>query len=207
MLNEYLISLILESIGMPAEIIAGILALYQQGLIKLCISALTVCITMVCISLRRSFIEQSGMAARHEPVAVAASGLILYGVCISLMLIFILSVIGFPVSILVFFIMSFFIFIGIAALSVMLGNFFAGRLNKVMYIYQSAFAGAIIIEIIKYIPYIDWMFQYLILPVFALGAVATGFSNGYLKKRFYPMFPECKPYSKRANIRSRILKK
>ena len=146
------------------------------------------------------------MAARLEPFAVITSGLILYGVFISLMLVFILSVIGFLVSILVFFIMSFFIFIGIAALSVMLGNFFADKCNKIMYIYQSALVGAIIIEIFKYIPYIDWMYQYLILPVFALGAVAVGFSNGYLKKRFYPLPPEYKPHSERANIRKIILK-
>ena len=191
---------------MPVEIAAGILALYQQGLLRLCMSALTICITMICISLRKSFIEQSYMAMRHELLAVAASGLIMYGVSIALMLVFILSVVGFPVAMLVLFIMSIFMFFGIAASSVMLGNFFAQRYKKDINIYQSALIGAIIIELFNYIPYIDWIFQYLILPVFALGVTSVGFSNGYLKKKLYQMPSEHTPYSQRDNIREIILK-
>jgi len=182
-----MISLILELIGMPPEITGGILALYRQGLLKLGVSGLTVFITMICISVKRSFIEQSGMAVMKEPLAVTAIGIAIYGVCIALMLVFVLSIVGFPIAVLIFFIMNIFIFIGYAALSVMLGTIFADKINKNMYIYQYTVIGAIIIEVFKFIPYIGWLIQYLILPILALGAIAIGFSNGYLKKRFYPI--------------------
>ena len=207
MLNEYLIAIILELLGMPAEIAAGILALYRQGLLSLCMSVLAVCITMVCIGIRRSFIEQSGMAVRLEPLIVVTSGLVLYGISIALMLVFTLSIVGFPIAALAFFVMSIFIFIGHAALSVMLGEFFVDKLNKTMNFYQSAFFGAVSVEIFKYIPYnIGWLYQYFILPVFALGAVAAGISNGYLRKKFYAVTPERKPDSKRREIREMLLK-
>jgi hypothetical protein len=48
------------------------------------------------------------------------------------------------------------------------------------------------------------VYQYLLLPVFSLGAVAVGFTNGFLKKKFYPVPQDYMPERKQADVR-RIL--
>jgi hypothetical protein len=139
------------------------------------------------------------MAVRHEPVAVAAGGIAAYGLSVALMLVFVLSVVGFPVAAVIFCVMSFFIFAGQASLGVMLGRFFAEKLHRKADIYNSAFIGAAAIEGVKYLPYIGWPFQYIAVPVLALGAVTAGVSNGYIKKRFYYLPPEIKSEIKTTN--------
>jgi hypothetical protein len=121
--------------------------------------------------------------------------------------VFAFSVVGFPVAVFIFFIMSAFILVGHASLGIMLSGLLAdSRINKTNYLnqyfYQLVFFCVFTIEIFKYIPYnIGWVYQYLILPVFELVAAAAGFSNGFLKKKFYPVPPDCEPGRKQTDIR------
>jgi hypothetical protein len=49
--------------------------------------------------------------------------------------------------------------------------------------------GAVIIEGLRYTPFIGWGFSYIFFPIFALGTVYTAFINAFFQKRFYePIF-------------------
>lgn len=206
MLTEYLLNLILDMLNMPAEVSAGILALYQNGLFDIIMSVAAVCVTMLCIGVKRSFFEQAGLALMREPVSVTAGGILWYGLGIALMLIFFISVVGFPVAVLVFFVIFVLIFIGQAALSVMFGEIFADKFNRVLGNYQAALVGALIIELFDYLPYVGWLFRFLIWPVLALGVLSAGISNGYVKNIFYPPLRVQNLPPGREGIRDIILK-
>lgn len=141
-------------------------------------------IFLIIFSGRKSFFEQGSMTIVHEPLRVLRNGLLAYFICIALIFMFLISVVGFPIAVLILLLLYIFILLGEISLSIVIGYFILPRPNKTLS-YANMMVGAIIISIVGYIPFVGVVAKYVLLPLLCLGMLSCCIMNGFIKKVFF----------------------
>ncbi len=157
---------------------------------KVLLSCFIIIASFIILPVKKSFFEQCAGAVMFEPIQVLKSGLIFYFILVSLAVVFALSIIGFPITIIMLLLIIIFSVVGEVSLSIVCGHYICDKLSIKTNSYYSLLAGVIFIELLKFTPYLDWLLCYMFIPIFALGAFSAGLINGFIKKSFYEL-----PYS------------
>lgn len=143
------------------------------------------CICLIILGLKKGFFHQGSMVILYDPVDTLRFGLISYFALTGIILIFLLSIVGFAISIIVCLLGFILILFGQASLNMTLGDFITNQLNIRAKDYQNALIGGLIIEIISFLPLIGIMFSYIFMPILCLGILSTNIINGLIRKRYY----------------------
>ncbi len=152
---------------------------------KIIISLLQILLAFFYLSIKKSFFIQGSKTMLNQPVKVLASGILMYGGAIALIVVFMASVIAFPIAGVIFLMMILSISLAETAFSIMISELLADKVNMSLNIYESVLIGTFGVECIKYIPYGGWVFEFICLPIIALGIFYTTLVNAFVYKTFY----------------------
>ena len=159
----------------------GIPMPFRQGMLSL----LAFVLCLFCLPVRKSFFEQCSAAGLYEPIAILKNGLTFYGALMGLAAIFMLSVVGYIVAAMFIIIIIALTVLGQVSLGVLLGSFIVPALKLKKHTGTNFVVGFVVIEILKFIPYVRWVVYAFVLPVLCIGLVSTGVLNGFIKKKYY----------------------
>lgn len=142
-------------------------------------------IGVIFITFFKKGIEQGAMSIVKSPFSVIKTGNILYFMIFSVVFIFIISVIGIPIALLIFLITILFLFWGNLCLSVYLGYNICQYLKSKKNIYIYFLIGSIVKVSCKVLYAFGLAFVLYIFPVFSLGIVCVTFYNKFILKMSY----------------------
>jgi hypothetical protein len=158
-------------------------------LFSLFCSLVSVTLLFLAVPMRKSFFEQGAMALGREPRATLRLGLVAYGAAVSLCAVFMYSVVGFPVALLLLAALAGVALGGQAALAIGLGFFLlrrrGARAGKPANTYANLLLGLVLIEICKNLPYAGGAVCFFLLPAAALGVMGRAALNALVYKKFY----------------------
>ena len=165
---------------------------------QILLAIISVIIAMLLFLMKKSFMFQGSILLEKEPVHVIRNGIVVYSILIGFIILFALSVILIPLSLVLLMLIGFLIILGEVSLSLFLGYVLTYSLSrpepedregKAMvkgfppFVYL--LIGVCIIETVKIIPVIGWVMGYVLLPVVTIGLGATAILNGFVFKVFY----------------------
>ena len=154
---------------------------------------LTLLICLALLPVKRSFFEQAAAGLLHKPADAVKKGLTFYFIFMSISVIFFLSVVGFPVTVFILALMVVGVTLGEISIGILLGLLMGGDLGIGVSVYAHMIMGVAMIELVKLIPVFGGVITFVFLPIMALGVVASGILNGYVRHVFFSL-----PYEKTA---------
>lgn len=131
--------------------------------------------------LHKKFFIQSAKCAERDKLGVLQGGLIIYGAFFGLIVLYLMSIVGYGIGIFILFIFFVFIEMGQIALAIAIGN----AITKGRNIYFDMLFGYAIIELFKLIPYIGWLVAAFVVPLLSVGIVAQVVKNLFFDKKYY----------------------
>lgn len=146
-------------------------------------SVLQILVMLVLIQIKKGYFEQGLGACLYDKLSIIRKGLIGYFFVIALITMFLLSVVGYPISVLIFTAAFIVRLCGEASLSMYVGYRLNGSYGSVL----SILAGSIIIESICLIPYIGRLYSFVVLPIICIGIEGACIINALLYKKFYTL--------------------
>ncbi|MDR1531241.1 MAG: hypothetical protein LBS62_03500 [Clostridiales bacterium] len=153
--------------------------------INILLSAAVAAAVFLIAPLKRGFFEQGAFAVMRETFAVFRNGLCLYLIVISLAAVFLFSVVGFPVALLLAFALAGVALLGEISLAIALGYIILKDYTDKINTYSNLLVGVIIIEMCKNIPVIGNALSLFVIPAAALGLVCKCLLNRLYYKKFY----------------------
>lgn len=147
-------------------------------------------------ALKRGFIEQGAILPLKSPLTVISGGVIIYFLIFILLLLFVMSIYMIPVALLAALAAYCLILIGQASLSISIGYALLHRFIK-QYSSSYLILGALIIELLKLVPFVGAVLVILVLPALSFGTAALAIYNGFVRKRFYAVPFQSEPEQKR----------
>lgn len=154
---------------------------FSKSLIRLVFSVLGFLNGMLFLKIFKGFFKQGCVLLVKKKKMVAERGILVYGIFISLIILFLISVIGIIFSALFLFVFFIIIFLGKISLSVVIGFYFTKRNS----IYINFIFGFLIVEIFGFLPGIGWLFSDVLTPIAAAGIITQNIINMKIKKEFY----------------------
>lgn len=140
---------------------------------------------LIILNIRKGLFEQGSVLLLYEPINVISYGLGGYFIFATLILIFLITVVGTIFSFIIALIFFIFVILGQVSLNIGIGNIITSQFNIKVNSNINAIIGGILIEILTFLPYIGFIFSYIFMPILCLGIFFTNFMNGYIRKRFY----------------------
>lgn len=148
-------------------------------------------IGLLVIRLYKPFFKQSAVLLKEDKAGILKNGIVLYGASLGLIIIFLISITGYGIAMLLMLGVLVFVSLGKIALSIAIG----GVITKEKNIYTDMIVGYVIIDMLKLLPYVDWIFSAIIVPILSVGMVGLAVTNLYLEKRYYES-----PYEKNTKV-------
>lgn len=157
---------------------------YTDGIpyfiIQLARAVLQVIISLLFLSLSGRTVLLQGIVLINQTKDVLYLGTVIYLMGIALILLFTLSLVGFPFALLLIIVGLLFASLGITALSVVIGEWILERMAISQDVYIKFWIGIGILELIKNIPVVGGMSRVLIIPLLSLGMFAQVILNKLL---------------------------
>ena len=142
-------------------------------------------ICLVLLGFKKGFFEQGSVLILKEPFSILHYGLFSYFILIALSLMFLMSVVGVAIAVLI----GIFVFLislnGQVSLNMTMGDLITNQLNIKAGPYVNAVIGGIISEIMTFLPVVGLIFNFILMPILCLGIFFTNIVNGFIRKRFY----------------------
>ena len=143
------------------------------------------------LSIWKNTLEQGSIVLEYEWKNVIKKGSVVFLMQITLILIFVISVIGFPVAILVFMSTYIFVTIGHVSFAVWVGWKIETRLEVRWHTYIYFLVGSTVVHLINSIPIVGWVMSLIVVPIVGIGVLVQLFLNRWIYKRKYPI-PFCR---------------
>lgn len=160
---------------------------------------------IIILSAIKNFVCQEAVIVNKEIKRVLFSGSIAYILILSLLIMFFASFIGFPIAVIILFVVYMVVLIGKTALITFVGYFIETKLKKNWHIYLDYLLGAIVIELIGFIPYMGQFFLFCIVPIISIGIFIISILNKFIYKKYYTV-PFCQEISEKKYSRADIRK-
>ncbi len=142
-------------------------------------------VALVFLSSKKSFYEQGCIALEKEFLPVLKNGLRSYFILGALILIFLISIIGAPFSLVLILLAFLLSLLGQIMIAIYIGFFINKKVKLNMHTVTMFFVGNFLIEFLKFIPFTGNFFVLFILPILAIGILVQTFSNYFLRKKFF----------------------
>ena len=141
---------------------------------------------IVLFSFNTALFEQGAMAIANEQKSIIKYGILGYGIILCIAVIFLFSVVGVAVSVVLAYILFALTALGKVSLALLIG-FYAMRLK---YKYMNILIGYAVVFLLENMPFFGWFVSTVYIPIITIGTVYVSIMN-YINKKFYePMFYE-----------------
>lgn len=139
---------------------------YIMDLIK---AVIQMVISLLFLSLFKKTVIIQGKIIVNQTKDVLHRGLVIYLMLFALVLVFTLSLVAFPIAIILIITGQLFTQFGKTVLALVIGEFLINKINDKSDIYIKFWIGILLIQLIKLVPLLDWCGNLLILPFLSLG--------------------------------------
>jgi hypothetical protein len=127
---------------------------------------------LLLLSLSGDFIQKQCVLLYQQTKEVLYSGVMLYLMNIALILVFVVSVIGFPIALLIIFTLWGITVIGETVLAVMIGRWLEKTIGIQWHIYLYFLVGSSVLQMIYSVPLLGELFTFIVSPLVAVGLFA-----------------------------------
>ncbi len=142
-------------------------------------------VCMIFFALRKGFFLQGSMTVIHDKSYIFKNGILSYIIFIAMIIVFLLSVLGVPISLMVFAVFYICIICGQVSFSLFIGNEVLSNTNKRFTINTKLILGVILLETLSFFPFIYYFIKFFVYPILFTGIFMTSVINVYIKKIFY----------------------
>lgn len=144
-------------------------------------------IGIIILSIFKNFVSQGAVIISKDTKKTLAYGATTFVMIAILLILFLSSLVGFPIGILIVILEYTVVLIGKVSLNIYIGNIAENKLKQKWHVYLDYLVGVIIIEIFCLIPYIGNLFALCIIPVVAIGIVIISLLNRFVYKVYYTL--------------------
>ena len=143
-----------------------------------------IAVCMLALKLKSETIKQGGGYLLYSPLELIGNGLLGYCALTTLILVFIVSIIGIPIAFAFLSIIWLMTLLGETALALAGGYLLLESIKRKSNTLTYMSAGVLLIEFIRCLPILGYAASMFLMPVICIGVIITLVYEGYLKKNY-----------------------